>query len=101
MVSPNQGAFVRGRWIAENSVIAQEVIHKVRKHKRKQGLMVMKLDMKKAYDSMEWNFIFQVLQAWGLNEHLNRLIHSCLSSVNFSLLINGSISKNIQPRRGL
>lgn len=35
LVSPNQGAFVKGRWIAENSVLAQEVIHKVKKHKGK------------------------------------------------------------------
>lgn len=32
IISPQQGTFVRGRWIAENTVIAQELIHNLRKH---------------------------------------------------------------------
>lgn len=47
IVSPHQRAFVKGRWIAENSVIAQEALHKVRKHKGSNGLMMMKIDLKK------------------------------------------------------
>lgn len=50
LIPPNQRAFVKGRWIAENTVIAQEVIQRVRKHKGRGRLMVMKIDMKKAYD---------------------------------------------------
>lgn len=63
IISPNQDAFVKGRWIVENSVIAQEVVHRIKKHKGKKGLIVMKIDMKKAYDSMEWHFISRVLDA--------------------------------------
>lgn len=53
IVSPNQGAFVEGRWIAENTIIAQELVHKVKKHQGKQGLLLMKIDLQKAYDSLE------------------------------------------------
>lgn len=48
---------MKGRWMAENTVIAQEVSHTVQKHKGKHGLMLMKLDMKKAYDNLEWSFL--------------------------------------------
>lgn len=48
IVSPNQGAFVKGRWIADNTVVAQEIIHKVQNHKGRKGLMLIKIDLKKA-----------------------------------------------------
>lgn len=53
IISLNQRAFVKGRWIAENTIIAQEIIHTIRNHKGKNGLMVMKIDIRKAYDRME------------------------------------------------
>lgn len=62
IISPNQGAFVKGRWIAKNTVIAQEVIHKIRSHKGKKGLMAIKIDLKKAYDHLEWSFIDKALE---------------------------------------
>ncbi|KAF3455682.1 hypothetical protein FNV43_RR00324 [Rhamnella rubrinervis] len=42
-----RGAFLKGRWIAENSLVAQELVHKVKKHRGKKGLMLVKLDLKK------------------------------------------------------
>lgn len=101
LVSPNQRAFVKGKWIAENSAIANEVIHKVRKHKGKKGLMVLKIDMKKVYDIMEWSFVIRLLKTWGFNESLCGLVRSCMKSVYFSLLLNGYISKTFKLSRGL
>lgn len=68
IISPNQGAFVKGRWTAENSIVGQEVIQKVKKHKGKQGLMVMKIDLKKAFDKMECSFLIKALEEWGFDE---------------------------------
>ncbi|XP_060670961.1 uncharacterized protein LOC132800728 [Ziziphus jujuba] len=64
LISPNQGAFIKGRWIAENFVVAQEIVHKVRTHKGKKDLMIIKMDLKKVYDSLEWSFIDKALEAW-------------------------------------
>lgn len=52
MISPNQDAFVGGRWIADNTILAHELVHKVKKLKEKNGLMVAKIDLKKAYDQL-------------------------------------------------
>lgn len=101
LISPNQGAFVRGRWIAENTVIAQEVVHCIKKHKRKDGLMMLKKDIRKAYDCMEWSFLVRILKAWGFNELCILLIYSCMSTVEFSLLLNGNISETFKPGSGL
>lgn len=66
-VSHNQGAFLEGRWIAENIKIAHEVLHKVKKHRSDNGLMVIKINLKKAYDHLEWGFLEGVLGSWGFS----------------------------------
>ena len=101
IISPNQGAFVKGRWIAENSIIAQELVHKIKSHKGKNGLLLMKIDLKKAYSRLEWSFVDRSLSAWGFSEDFQRIILSCLSSVEYSLLINGDQSESFSPNRGL
>lgn len=52
IVSKSGGLF-EGRWISENMIIAQEVTHKIKKHNSKNGLMLIKVDLKKAYDRLE------------------------------------------------
>lgn len=63
IVSLNQWGFVEGRWIAENIVIAQEVISKVKKHKGKKGLIAINVDLNKAYDRIEWKILDWTLEA--------------------------------------
>lgn len=77
------------------------MVHKVKNHKGKNDLMVMKLDMKKAYDRMKWTFIIRVLKKWGFSEKFYDLLYSCLNSDSFSLLLNGSKMKSFKPGRGL
>ena len=50
---------------------------------------------------MEWRFILRVLKAFGFNEQFMNLIHQCLSTVHYSLLLNGGICPAFQPERGL
>lgn len=63
-VSPNQGVFIKGHWIAKHTILAQEVVHKVKQHKGHNGLMILKLDIMKAYDCLEWSFLHSTLTAW-------------------------------------
>lgn len=101
MISPNQGAFVEGIWIADNTVLAHELVHKVRKFKGNSGLMIVKIDMKKDYDRQEWVFFDKVLKCWGFSEKFWRLIFSCLSLIIYKGLINGSCVGEMEPARGL
>ena len=50
LVAPKQSAFIPWRWIIENEVVIQEMLHSFKKSKAKDGLMEMKLDLQKAYD---------------------------------------------------
>ena len=61
LISPMQVAFLEGRRGAYNVIIAQEPIYSLRKRRGKDGYMVVKTDLEKAYDRLEWSFIRMVL----------------------------------------
>lgn len=52
LISPHQTSFVPGHYIMENIVIAQEVIHSMRKKTSAKGFMAIKVDLEKAYDHL-------------------------------------------------
>uniref|UniRef100_A0A803QHT7 Reverse transcriptase domain-containing protein n=1 Tax=Cannabis sativa TaxID=3483 RepID=A0A803QHT7_CANSA len=79
-----------GRRIPECSLLAQEVLHSMKSKKRKVGVMAVKTDMNKAYDKLEWDFLLRVLKVNGFSSFVCRLIMQCLSSVSYSILLNGA-----------
>lgn len=101
LISPNQGAFISGRWIADNMVLAHELVHKIKKFKGKEGLMMAKIDLSKAYDHLEWPFINIVLQSWGFSDSFQKMVFNCFSTVQHKLLINGNLAGEVTPSRGL
>lgn len=52
--------------------------------------VVCKLDFQKAYDRVDWSFLVYVLQQMGCGDQWRNLIHSCVTSVHLSVLVNGS-----------
>lgn len=62
IIAPNQASFMPGRQGIDNVVICQEVIHIPRYTKSKRGRMVLKLELEKAYDMMEWKFVEETLR---------------------------------------
>jgi hypothetical protein len=60
IVSPMQSAFLKGRSIHDNTILAHEVFHSMKRKRGNGGLMALKLDMEKAFDFMEWNFLLKI-----------------------------------------
>ena len=63
--------------------------------------MVIKVDLEKAYDRLEWSFIKMVLEHFGFPEMLIKLIMCCVSTTTTSILFNGSKLDSFQPSRGI
>jgi hypothetical protein len=71
------------------------------RNKKKKAGMLIKLDMSKAYDQISWQFLRKMLEAFGFAEEWVRWIYGLISSVFFSILVNGSPSKTFNPTRGI
>ena len=63
--------------------------------------MVVKIDLEKAYDRLDWSFIKMVLEHFGFPESMISLIMSCVSTHTTTLLVNGSKLDSFQPSRGI
>ena len=102
LVSENQSAFIPGRLITDDALIAMEVFHSMKHLNRShRGTIAMKLDMRKAYDRVEWGFLKKLLLTMGFDGCWVNLIMACVSSVSYSFIINGGVCGSITPARGL
>ena len=102
IVPDSQSAFLSGRLISDNILVAFETLHYLkRKTQGKMGYMALKLDMSKAYDRVEWDFLEALMQHLGLGEKMRKIIMSCLRPVPYSILLNGQPVGSIKPSRGL
>ena len=102
IISESQSAFQSYMAISDNILVAFESLHHM-KHKRvgKSGFMAMKLYMSKAYDRVEQDILCRLMVNMGFEERWIQLIYSCISSVSYSILVNGEPHGDIKPTRGL
>ena len=82
LISPVQMAFIPSHRGTDNVLIAQELFYALDRKKGKIGYMVVKLDLEKAYDCLEWSIIHRVLQAFHFPLKLSRIIMGWVTSSN-------------------
>ncbi|CAL1390085.1 unnamed protein product [Linum trigynum] len=102
VISTYQNGFIKDRSIVDNVIISEEVMNYLtNKHGGKERFMALKLDMENAYDRIEWPYLFRVMEKLGFDPRLIALVHTCLSTTTFSVLLNGSSYGYFHPSRGL
>ncbi|KAL0462114.1 UNVERIFIED_CONTAM: putative mitochondrial protein [Sesamum latifolium] len=101
-VSQTQSAFIPNRLITDNVLLAFEINHHLKISKRsKGGSTAIKLDMSKAYDSVEWSFLRGVLLRLGFHHRFVNLIMLLVSTVSYSFTLNGEPFGFLRPERGI
>ncbi|XP_059064949.1 secreted RxLR effector protein 78-like [Cryptomeria japonica] len=83
----------------EGIIIAHEAIHTIRKAKVER--MLIKLDIRKAYDMVDRDFLFQVLERFGFSSHWISWVKACIDGSWISVFVNGSPQGFFQSSRGL
>ncbi|GJT03135.1 hypothetical protein Tco_0824304 [Tanacetum coccineum] len=100
VISDNQSAFIPGRRISNNILIMKELMHNYHID-RGPPRCAFKVDIQKAYDTVNWVFLRNILKCFGFHMTMVKWIMACVSSASFWLSINGDIHGFFQARRGL
>jgi hypothetical protein len=100
-ISQAQSAFIANRHITSNIIITQEIIHSFNLTSWKDHAFILKIDLAKAFDRLEWDFISVALHRLGLKDNFIDLINVCISSPTFAVLVNDDPSGHFNPQRGL
>ena len=100
LIEPNQCAFVKGRLLLENILLDTELVKNY--HKDSIGARsVLKLDISKAFDTVNWSFIEDTLRTMNIPEQFIHWIHTCLSTAAFSVSVYEELEGFFPSLRGL
>lgn len=82
-------------------LIAHELMHSLHTKNLKSKFMALKLDVLKVFCKVEWNFIDKVMRQMSFTDQWCRWIYKCMSTISYSVLINGEPTKTIILREDL
>ena len=99
LVSKAQSAFIKERSIHDNFLYVKNLA--TRLHKSKTPCLMFKLDIRKAFDSMCWDNIIDILHRHGFSPRFHDWITAIFASSSSRVLLNGMVSPPIVHGRGL
>ncbi|KAJ9546920.1 hypothetical protein OSB04_019463 [Centaurea solstitialis] len=99
VISCNQTAFIKGRSILDGPLMVNELIGWASRNKKR--MLLFKVDFAKAFDSLNWNFLDDVLLQMGFGDRWRAWMKGCFSTTKVSILVNGSPTKEFRMCKGV
>jgi retron-type reverse transcriptase len=99
IISSAQNAFIQNRSIHDNFLYVQRMIMNL--HKKGNPALFAKLDISKAFDTLNWAYLLDVLRACGFSQKWRNWVADILGSSSLRIIINGQRSNAIKHRRGV
>ena len=99
IISAEQTGYVKGRQILDGIILSHETIHSL-KSSKKSG-MLLKLDLSKAFDKLNWLFMENLITTFGFDPHWIQWVSNLISTTFFSILLNGARSPPFNPSWGI
>lgn len=100
VISDNQAAFLNNRSILDNVLATHELLNGYgRTHVSPRAMM--KLDIKRAYDTVSLEALTGIMGLMGFPGHFVSWIHTCISTVSYSLCYNGGTVGYFRSQRGI
>jgi hypothetical protein len=98
LVTKNQSAFIKG-WFIQDNVMVQQTTRFL--HAQKQLRILLNLDISKAFDSVSWAFLLEILEHMGFGRVWRDMIAGLLTTSSTQILLNGVPGDFINHQRGL
>jgi hypothetical protein len=99
VISPNQTAFIKGRFILDGALVLQEIIHELKREKL--GGSLLKIDFEKAYDRVNWESLVEVLRAKDFDVGAVHRMLQLVTGGHTAISINGEVGPSFRNKRGL
>ena len=100
LIDRAQFAFVPGRSISDNILLAQELLRNYHRSDTRPRC-ILQVDNLKSYDPVKWSFLLNLLSKLGFPSKFIGWIQQCITTLKFSVSINGELAGFFGSSRGL
>lgn len=98
LADPSQAVFVPGRMLTDNKILCHELVKGYRIKDISPRCMI-KIDMQKAYDSLEWHFLEKMLKGLQLPSKFITWIMQCVTKMPYAIKVNESPSAPFKVKK--